>query len=142
MLQAQTMLFSTSLEQSRLAFREFRPICQLVMLVMQTFVGDKINAGIYVLSPAVLERIELRPTSIEKETFPLIVRDKGLYAYTLEGYWMDVGQPKDYLRGVLLPHACTMANPMSGLSARTMNVSGFGASTGAMALLCLHSSLG
>ena len=66
---------------------------------MQTFVGDKINAGIYVLNPAVLERIELRPTSIEKETFPLIVRDKGLYAFTLEGYWMDVGQPKDYLRG-------------------------------------------
>ena len=66
---------------------------------MQTFVGDKINAGIYVLNPAVLERIELRPTSIEKETFPLIVRDKGLYAFTLDGYWMDVGQPKDYLRG-------------------------------------------
>ena len=61
--------------------------------------GDKINAGIYVLNPAVLERIELRPTSIEKETFPLIVRDKGLFAFTLEGYWMDVGQPKDYLRG-------------------------------------------
>lgn len=66
----------------------------------KTFVGDKINAGIYVLNPAVLERIELRPTSIEKETFPLIVRDKGLYAFTLDGYWMDVGQPKDYLRGL------------------------------------------
>ena len=51
------------------------------------------------LNPAVLERIELRLTSIEKETFPLIVRDKGLYAFTLDGYWMDVGQPKDYLRG-------------------------------------------
>ena len=69
---------------------------------LQNFVGDKINAGIYVLSPAVLERIELRPTSIEKETFPLIVRDKNLYAYTLDGYWMDVGQPKDYLRGAIL----------------------------------------
>jgi hypothetical protein len=33
----------------------------------QVFVGDKINAGIYVLNPAVLDRIELRPTSIEKE---------------------------------------------------------------------------
>lgn len=61
--------------------------------------GDKINAGIYVLNPSVLERIELRPTSIEKETFPLIVRDKGLFAFILDGYWMDVGQPKDYLRG-------------------------------------------
>ena len=69
----------------------------------QTFVGDKINAGIYVLSPQTLERIELRPTSIEKETFPLIVRDKGLFAFTLPGYWMDVGQPKDYLTGVQGP---------------------------------------
>ena len=73
---------------------------------LQTFVGDKINAGIYVLSPAVLERIELRPTSIEKETFPLIVRDKGLFAFTLEGYWMDVGQPKDYLRGASFCCVC------------------------------------
>ena len=64
--------------------------------------GDKINAGIYVLSPHVLDRIELRPTSIEKETFPLIARDNALYAFTLPGYWMDVGQPKDYLTGA--PH--------------------------------------
>lgn len=33
----------------------------------QTFVGDKINAGIYCLSPSILNRIEPRPTSIEKE---------------------------------------------------------------------------
>ena len=67
--------------------------------MVQSFVGDKINAGIYILSPKVLERIELRPTSIEKETFPLICLDNGLYAFTLPGYWMDVGQPKDYLTG-------------------------------------------
>ena len=68
-------------------------------MLLQTFQGDKINAGIYVLNPEVLERIELRPTSIEKETFPLIVRDKRLFAFVLQGYWMDVGQPKDYLTG-------------------------------------------
>lgn len=68
----------------------------------QVFVGDKINAGIYCLSPAVLDRIEMRPTSIEKETFPLICRDNKLYAFTLPGYWMDVGQPKDYLTGQAL----------------------------------------
>ena len=72
---------------------------QSPFLWLQTFQGDKINAGIYVLNPAVLERIELRPTSIEKETFPLIVRDRRLYAFVLQGYWMDVGQPKDYLTG-------------------------------------------
>ena len=71
------------------------------MHALQRFVGDKINAGIYILSPKVLERIELRPTSIEKETFPLICLDNGLFAFTLPGYWMDVGQPKDYLTGDL-----------------------------------------
>jgi mannose-1-phosphate guanylyltransferase len=67
----------------------------------QIFVGDKINAGIYVINPSVLDRIELRPTSIEKEVFPHIATDKKLFAFTLPGYWMDVGQPKDYLLGGL-----------------------------------------
>ncbi|KAA8532776.1 hypothetical protein F0562_032809 [Nyssa sinensis] len=31
------------------------------------FVGNKINAGIYLLNPSVIDRIKLRPTSIEKE---------------------------------------------------------------------------
>ena len=84
------------------------------MLPAQTFVGDKINAGIYVLSPKTLERIELRPTSIEKETFPLIVRDKGLFAFTLPGYWMDVGQPKDYLTGTPL-HSAGSCRERGGL---------------------------
>ncbi len=66
---------------------------------MQEFVGDKINAGIYVCSPSILKRIELRPTSIEREVFPHVAADNLLYAYTLNGYWMDVGQPKDYLKG-------------------------------------------
>ena len=65
------------------------------------FVGDAINAGIYCLNPSVLDRIENRPTSIEKETFPLIAADGKLFAQELEGYWMDVGQPKDYLSGNL-----------------------------------------
>jgi mannose-1-phosphate guanylyltransferase len=64
------------------------------------FVGDKINAGIYCCNPSVLNRIEPRPTSIEKEVFPKIAADGMLYAMPLEGYWMDVGQPKDYLTGL------------------------------------------
>ncbi|KAL4428697.1 hypothetical protein ABPG77_009803 [Micractinium sp. CCAP 211/92] len=66
----------------------------------QTFVGDKINAGIYCLSPSILNRIEPRPTSIEKEIFPAVATDGKLFAMPLEGYWMDVGQPKDYLTGL------------------------------------------
>lgn len=37
------------------------------------FVGDKINAGIYVCHPDILKRIPAKPTSIEKEVrFPLV----------------------------------------------------------------------
>lgn len=52
------------------------------------FVGDKINAGIYVLNPSVIDRIPLKPTSIEREIFPFIAQDKKLYAMPLDGYWM------------------------------------------------------
>ncbi|GBF96427.1 mannose-1-phosphate guanylyltransferase-like [Raphidocelis subcapitata] len=76
----------------------------------QIFVGDKINAGIYVINPSVLDRIELRPTSIEKEVFPHIAADGKLFAFTLPGYWMDVGQPKDYLLGLNLHLASLRTN--------------------------------
>lgn len=61
------------------------------------FVGDKINAGIYVCSPDILRRIPPKPTSIEKEVFPHIAQENKLYTLVLQGYWMDVGQPKDFL---------------------------------------------
>jgi len=46
-----------------------------------------------------IDRIELKPTSIEREIFPKMAADNNLYVFTLEGYWMDIGQPKDYLVG-------------------------------------------
>ncbi len=56
------------------------------------FVGDEINAGIYCCSPEILNRIQPRPTSIEKEVFPEVAKDGKLYCMPLSGYWMDVGQ--------------------------------------------------
>ncbi|CAH2060478.1 unnamed protein product [Thlaspi arvense] len=49
------------------------------------FVGNKINVGIYLLNPSVLDRIELRRPSIEKEIFPNIASEKMLYAMVLPG---------------------------------------------------------
>lgn len=40
--------------------------------------------------------------SIEKEVFPFMAKDSQLYAFELKGFWMDVGQPKDYLTGMCL----------------------------------------
>jgi len=68
----------------------------------KTWVGDEINAGIYILNPCVLDRIELRPMSIEKEVFPHMARDGTLHVMNLKGFWADVGQPKDFLAGLSL----------------------------------------
>jgi len=68
----------------------------------KVFVGNRINAGIYIFNPSILDRIELRPTSIEKEIFPKIAAEGKLFCMTLEGFWMDIGQPKDFLTGLSL----------------------------------------
>lgn len=58
-----------------------------------------INAGVYILNSDVLDIIELRNTSIEHEVFPRLADDGNLYAFEFNGYWMDIGQPRDYLEG-------------------------------------------
>ena len=68
----------------------------------QEFVSNKINAGMYIFNPSILKRIQLKPTSIEKEVFPYMAQDGNLYAMELKGFWMDVGQPKDFLTGMCL----------------------------------------
>ena len=40
----------------------------------QEFVSNKINAGLYIFKPSILDRIEIKPTSIEKEVFPFQVK--------------------------------------------------------------------
>ncbi|MGH9062846.1 MAG: sugar phosphate nucleotidyltransferase [Acidimicrobiales bacterium] len=58
-----------------------------------------VNAGAYVLEPAVLDRIpDGRRVSIERETFPLLVAEGRLFAWPSDAYWMDTGTPAAYLR--------------------------------------------
>lgn len=68
----------------------------------QEFVSNKINAGLYIFKPSILDRIEVKPTSIEKEVFPFQAADGELYCHELKGFWMDVGQPADFLTGMCL----------------------------------------
>jgi mannose-1-phosphate guanylyltransferase len=59
---------------------------------------NEINAGTYVLEPSVLERIpEGGRVSIERETFPAMVRDGNLFALSDDSYWLDTGTPAAYL---------------------------------------------
>jgi len=68
----------------------------------QVFVGNKINAGIYIFNPSILKRIKVEPTSIEKQIFPAMASEGQLYSMVLDGFWMDIGQPKDFITGTKL----------------------------------------
>jgi mannose-1-phosphate guanylyltransferase len=68
----------------------------------ETAPTNLINAGIYVLEPSVLDRIPTgRQVSIERETFPALVADGGVYARPGATYWIDTGTPQAYLQAQL-----------------------------------------
>ena len=60
---------------------------------------DQINTGIYVLSPAALERVPQGTAwDFGKDLFPAMLREGApLYGLPLEGYWRDMGDCKAYL---------------------------------------------
>lgn len=68
----------------------------------KVFISNRINAGMYIFNQTVLKRIEPQPMSIEKEVFPGMASDSQLCAFDLESFWMDIGQPKDYLTGMCM----------------------------------------
>ncbi|XP_036354603.1 probable mannose-1-phosphate guanylyltransferase 2 [Octopus sinensis] len=83
------------------------------------FVSDKINAGIYVLSPRVLNRIQVVIVRVLQDETHLN-RERNLpqngrgiptlrvshswccRTISLPGFWMDVGQPLDFLQATRL----------------------------------------
>jgi mannose-1-phosphate guanylyltransferase len=66
----------------------------------ETAPSNEVNAGTYLFEREVLDLIPAgRNVSIERETFPLVIeRNKGLYAYTTDDYWIDLGKPEQYLQ--------------------------------------------
>jgi mannose-1-phosphate guanylyltransferase len=60
---------------------------------------NEINAGTYVFEASVLDRIApAGRVSIERETFPAMVRSGVLFARSDDGYWLDTGTPADFLQ--------------------------------------------
>lgn len=72
-----------------------------------SFLSDEINAGVYVFSTSFLDRVGPWPCSIEREVFPQMAKNQELCCYPLDGFWADVGNPGDYLKGTsLLLESC------------------------------------
>ena len=87
-------LVPTGGDGSVLAFRE-KP------QTPEEIVTDQINAGCYVFTRSVIDRIPAgRPVSVERETFPALL-DGGVLVRGVvdDAYWLDLGTPWDFIRG-------------------------------------------
>jgi mannose-1-phosphate guanylyltransferase/phosphomannomutase len=62
--------------------------------------SDSINAGIYVMDPAVLDFIPGKQAfDFSHDLFPrLLNEEKPLFGYSLRGYWRDVGDATSYIQ--------------------------------------------
>jgi mannose-1-phosphate guanylyltransferase len=67
----------------------------------EEIVTDQINAGAYVFTRSVIESIpDGRPVSVEREIFPaLLAADRPVMGVVDSGYWLDLGQPMDFVAG-------------------------------------------
>jgi mannose-1-phosphate guanylyltransferase len=65
--------------------------------------ADTVNAGVYALDRSVVAAIPTgRAVSIERETFPGLLRDGvPFFGWVSGGYWLDIGSPAKYRQGQL-----------------------------------------
>ncbi|MBM3231774.1 CBS domain-containing protein [Candidatus Pacearchaeota archaeon] len=58
-----------------------------------------INRGIYIFEPRIFNYIEEgKNVSLEKEIFPLIIKENSLFGYFDESYFIDIGRPETYYK--------------------------------------------
>ena len=61
-----------------------------------------INAGTYVLEPAVIDLIPaMQRFSVERSVFPELVEHGRLFGTSTDDYWLDTGRPDQYLQANL-----------------------------------------
>lgn len=54
--------------------------------------SDRVNTGIYILKPSVLDMVGQEMCDFSKDVFPaLLAGNRELYGYTADGYWCDIG---------------------------------------------------
>jgi mannose-1-phosphate guanylyltransferase len=65
----------------------------------ETAPTNLINAGAYVLSPKIFDYIPSgRAVSIERDVFPKLAEKNLLYGHKIDGLWIDIGNPKEFLQ--------------------------------------------
>jgi mannose-1-phosphate guanylyltransferase len=58
--------------------------------------SNLINAGLYILEPAVLDYVPKGSSSIERNVFPFVATDAKLFGFPFSGQWFDTGTLERY----------------------------------------------
>ena len=60
--------------------------------------SNLVNAGVYILEPEIFDYIpDGKKVRIETEVFPKLAEEQKLYGFETHAFWMDIGEPIDYL---------------------------------------------
>jgi D-glycero-alpha-D-manno-heptose 1-phosphate guanylyltransferase len=57
-----------------------------------------INAGVYLLRRPMLEQFPIGPSSLERDVFPVWLRERVIMGWVTDGEFIDIGIPGDYER--------------------------------------------
>jgi NDP-sugar pyrophosphorylase family protein len=57
-----------------------------------------INAGVYLFRRAMLEQFPTGPSSMERDVFPVWLRERAMMGWVTEAEFIDIGIPSDYQR--------------------------------------------
>jgi D-glycero-alpha-D-manno-heptose 1-phosphate guanylyltransferase len=57
-----------------------------------------INAGVYLFRRAMLEQFPIGPSSMERDVFPVWLRERSVLGWVTETEFIDIGIPSDYQR--------------------------------------------
>jgi mannose-1-phosphate guanylyltransferase len=61
--------------------------------------SNLINAGVYILSPKIFDYIPKgRAVSMERDIFPKLAEEGNLFGHFVNGLWIDIGKPEEYLQ--------------------------------------------
>jgi len=66
----------------------------------QTFMSETINAGVYVFSPSIFERIKEAQKVSMNEVLPRLAGDEQLHSMLLTGYWVKITDATSYMEAM------------------------------------------
>jgi NDP-sugar pyrophosphorylase family protein len=62
--------------------------------------SNLINSGLYILEPSIIDLIPDGKAMLEKDVFPIVAHNGGLFGYPFSGQWFDTGNMDRYERAL------------------------------------------